>query len=258
MNIFARPLFEAVTDILPAMAFTVAEMKQNQDVWSARIRAEEIAQSSHDKSEGRTERPVSPRSTSPSKPVNRPQSSHPEGLPASDHQSFTPPASTGPLDTGTETRRVSSSSAHQQAALNILSNSSRRSSAGQPPGLPNSTSQPTLSSSRRSSGALSTSNLPLSVITTRRTSNGSPSQLQLGPDLRSNATSSTVTSENQQPNAQESDDTLSQTRYASKVTGPPEDRQTSLTSAGSSIGRLSSKGSAPDNIRSLQGSTSQA
>lgn len=37
MNIFARPLFEAVTDILPAMRFAVDEILANQAVWESKI-----------------------------------------------------------------------------------------------------------------------------------------------------------------------------------------------------------------------------
>jgi hypothetical protein len=37
MNIFARPLFEAVTDILPAMQFAVDEILANKAVWETKI-----------------------------------------------------------------------------------------------------------------------------------------------------------------------------------------------------------------------------
>lgn len=37
MNIFARPLFEAVTDILPAMRFAVDEILINKGIWETRI-----------------------------------------------------------------------------------------------------------------------------------------------------------------------------------------------------------------------------
>jgi hypothetical protein len=37
MNIFARPLFEAVTDILPAMRFAVDEILANKAVWESKI-----------------------------------------------------------------------------------------------------------------------------------------------------------------------------------------------------------------------------
>ena len=37
MNIFARPLFEAVTDILPAMRFAVDEILTNKSIWDDKI-----------------------------------------------------------------------------------------------------------------------------------------------------------------------------------------------------------------------------
>jgi 3',5'-cyclic-nucleotide phosphodiesterase len=37
MNIFARPLFEAVTDILPAMRFAVDEILTNKAIWEDKI-----------------------------------------------------------------------------------------------------------------------------------------------------------------------------------------------------------------------------
>lgn len=37
MNIFARPLFEAVTDILPAMRFAVDEILTNKAIWESKI-----------------------------------------------------------------------------------------------------------------------------------------------------------------------------------------------------------------------------
>ena len=40
MNIFARPLFEAVADILPAMRFAVDEMLINKDIWEKKIHDE--------------------------------------------------------------------------------------------------------------------------------------------------------------------------------------------------------------------------
>lgn len=37
MNIFARPLFESVTDILPGMRFAVDEILTNQSIWETKI-----------------------------------------------------------------------------------------------------------------------------------------------------------------------------------------------------------------------------
>lgn len=40
MNIFARPLFEGVSDILPPMSFTLNELGTNKAIWQERIEAE--------------------------------------------------------------------------------------------------------------------------------------------------------------------------------------------------------------------------
>ncbi|KAF2709447.1 HD-domain/PDEase-like protein [Pleomassaria siparia CBS 279.74] len=42
MNIFARPLFEAVADILPAMRYAVDEILTNKDIWESKIEGERI------------------------------------------------------------------------------------------------------------------------------------------------------------------------------------------------------------------------
>ncbi|KAI9702691.1 MAG: 3',5'-cyclic-nucleotide phosphodiesterase [Bogoriella megaspora] len=45
MNIFARPLFESVTDILPAMHFSVEELLHNESIWKKRIEKGKVASS---------------------------------------------------------------------------------------------------------------------------------------------------------------------------------------------------------------------
>ena len=40
MNIFARPLFQNVTEILPAMQFSVDELKNNKSIWEGKIEEE--------------------------------------------------------------------------------------------------------------------------------------------------------------------------------------------------------------------------
>lgn len=47
MNIFARPLFEAVTDILPAMRFSVNELIDNKATWEQRIEDEKLGCPDH-------------------------------------------------------------------------------------------------------------------------------------------------------------------------------------------------------------------
>lgn len=40
MNIFARPLFEGISAVLPEMRFTLAELSANKAIWQERIEAE--------------------------------------------------------------------------------------------------------------------------------------------------------------------------------------------------------------------------
>ena len=258
INIFAHPLFEAVTDVLPAMGFAVKEMKTNQSIWTSKIKKEEEAQKSivRQTSDGW----LSPRSMSPSRPASdHPEASHPEGLPAGN----SPPAPPGmpPFAAhleSSEYRRKSSSSIHHQAGVAAF-DGSRRSSAGGPLGHINSTSDSAASFSRRSSSAISTANTQRPDITARGTSNISPSQLQLGPDSRSQTNSSTTTSENTQPNGHASDDTLSQSQfYDAKWTSAGDERIPAHTGGSGNPSRKGSKGSGSDNIRSVQSSTSQA
>lgn len=133
MNIFARPLFEAVTDILPAMAFAVDEMKANQDIWTEKIKEQSVKEHMMGwKKQRSSEGLLSPRSGSPGRPASQPEFSHPEGLPASQ-----------PLETSSialaaqwadEPRRASASSIpHHLGSFESgaqSQNTSRRSSLG--------------------------------------------------------------------------------------------------------------------------------
>ena len=259
MNIFARPLFEAVSDILPAMMFTVEEMKANQMIWTNKIKEEEEREDFSDRkpSEGL----LSPRSLSPNQHSSRPESSHPEGLPASNSSPTV--TSVSPVMLGLEADNLqdrSLSSLHQDPNLSDQnlrqSDTSRRSSGGLPRRHLGSDPDSTASFSRRSSGALSTSNIPHSIVSARRTSNSSPSQLQLGLDSRSQTDSSATASENRQPNGHASDDTLSQSQYppTGRITN---DQRREPLGTNEESKRLSSKGSGSENMRSIQSSTSQ-
>ena len=264
MNIFARPLFESVTDILPAMEFAVNEMKTNQGIWTNKIKKEEEAQ----KLKGRqtSDGWLSPRSMSPSRPANHhPEASHPEGLPAGNSPAAPPglPPLAAPMDSSEPRRKSSSSINHPlgPTSSNITTfDGSRRSSSGQHFSHISSTPDSAASFSRRSSGALSASNTQRPTITARRGSNTWPSQLQLGPDSRSQTNSSVATSENTQPNGHASDDTLSQTQFHdAHMTNVDYERRSSAHSGGrGDTSRKGSKGSGSDNIRSVQSSTSQA
>lgn len=133
MNIFARPLFEAVTDILPAMAFAVDEMKANQEIWTERIKKQTFKEDSMGwKKQRSSEGLLSPRSGSPDRPASQPEFSHPEGLPASQPLETSPMAQAAQL--ADEPRRASASSIpHHLGSFDSgahSQNTSRRSSLG--------------------------------------------------------------------------------------------------------------------------------
>lgn len=260
INIFAHPLFEAVTDVLPAMGFAVQEMIVNQSIWTSKIKKEEDEQNSRGKQS--SEGWLSPRSMSPSRPASdHPETSHPEGLPAGN----SPPAPPGmqPFASPHESpdnRRKSSSSINHQTSVAAFDGSRRSSGAG-PLNYITSTSESAMSVSRRSSGTKSTTNAQRHDSTARKTSNTSPSQVQFRPDSRSQSHPSTTNSENTQPNGHASDDTLSQTQFYDANTTNAGDRRNSDQTGGgggSNASRKGSKGSGSDNMRSGQGSTSQA
>lgn len=224
MNIFARPLFEAVTDVLPAMEFAVKEMTTNQEIWTRRIQLETAKQDLRaTKVKGTLDTPLSPRSGSPNRSSSQPELSHPEGLPAS------LPLDSSPLtqaaQAADESRRASASSIPPHLAQHDGPDSSRRSSLNH---FSNSTSY-----SRRSSGGYA-----------------SPSQLQLAPtsDSGSRTVSSSATAENRQPNGRVSEDTLSQ--FSGTVLPPNESRRSSRGSVGGDISRRSSKCYNGDYLRS--------
>ena len=114
MNIFAMPLFEAVTDILPGMRFAVDEIKINQAVWKEKIDEQEtkqqrIAEQERFVSEGYQ----SPRSGSPDRMFansNSPTMSHPEGLPA---------ASTSPKDFQPEASHIADHPNGEQGIMTV-------------------------------------------------------------------------------------------------------------------------------------------
>ena len=215
MNIFARPLFESVTDILPTMVFAVNEMKTNTEIWKGKVEHLKL----EGKREEQTDTPeayLSPRSRTPNhlshqeerdRSSSQPELSHPEGLPAS-NSTIQVTLSTSMPHLEEQLRRTSVDRTHELRETPERSSSpfrdSRRSSLGPTSGYVGSApEQPSFS--RRSSGAFSAAQHP--TYSTRRSSNTSPSQLQLGvaPDARPQ-----VSSENAQPSARGSEDTLSQ------------------------------------------------
>lgn len=218
MNIFAGPLFGAVTDILPAMVFAVEEMKKNQEVWKQRIekaRAEDAPKKSTSRlaSEGLP----SPRSRSPERsPPAQPDLSHPEGLPASLSSTRIPTISalSPSLETSQPTRRGSAGSfghmfgVHEPGLASSSPDISRRSSLGFPYGY-HSPPHDSTSFSRRSSGAFPGADIPSSNLSTRRSSNTMPSQLHIesASDSISQFSMPNAVAENIQPMERGSNDT---------------------------------------------------
>ncbi len=254
MNVFARPLFESVTDVLPPMVFAVDEMRKNQDTWTEKIRQEneKEPQQSPPRRDYPDEEQLSPRSGSPNRPSSQPEASHPEGFPASipSSQPLQSPPTSSPADTrnghpGSGPSTLQHQGSHEPNHQNP--DHSRRSS-GNPLGHLGSTPDSAASWSRRSSGALSTNNP--ATVTTRRTSNTSPSQLQLGSDSRSQTNSSIAVSENRQPNGRGSEDTLSQTHFPGTAEAIAERRRGSANSGGAGdTTRRGSKGNTVEQLR---------
>ena len=158
MNIFARPLFEAVADILPAMQYTVDEMLANKTVWEKRIaETREKKRKQPNMALGRLA-PGFALDPSPSplsgSPLQRPL----EGPPLPHSQLGRSVLSPTKIVTSEEPgRRDSNSSAHanlsnsRRSSLGI-EKGSRRSSATGIPGVRSTTSQENQSQSRRGSG----------------------------------------------------------------------------------------------------------
>lgn len=225
MNIFARPLFEAVTNVLPAMDFAVKEMTANQEIWKEKIQLETAKQDLRaTKVKGTVDTPLSPRSGSPNRSSSQPELSHPEGLPASQALESSPLAQAG--HSGGESRRASASSVIPHLALY------------------DGPSQGNESSRRSSLNYLSNS------ASYSRHSSGGPSQLQLAStsDSGSRTVSSSATAENRQPNGRVSEDTLSQ--FSGTVLPTNESRRSSRGSVGGDISRRSSKCYNGDYLRS--------
>lgn len=227
MNIFARPLFESVTDILPAMVFAVDEIKENQELWKSKIeeeRAKELLRKP--KKKRSSEGWLSPRSGSPLRPVNQPELSHPEGFPASHSLSIvqTIDSKSPNGNTPSDSRRGSAGSIpHLRGVLESSSpqpscDMSRRSSLGCNFGHP-SPHYDSASFSRRSSGAFPGANILNPSITRRRSSNSIPSQLYLGlgPDAISQSSATIAASENIQPSERASDDVVSYSTNSAKA-----------------------------------------
>ena len=242
MNIFARPLFEAVSDVLPAMDFAVTEMKANQELWTQKIKFENSKLDlKGSRPRGSSEALLSPRSGSPNRSASQPELSHPEGLPASQLSEKSPLGqATSPAE---ESRRASASSIPSHLITtgeNTYQYDVSRRSSSNLNSNPESTDY-----SRRSSGALAAASNAHATITARRLNNSSPSQLQLASTSESGSrtVSSDSTAENRHPNDRASEDTLSQ--FSGTVLATNDSRRSSRGSGGD-IMRRGSKGNEAD------------
>ena len=230
MNIFARPLFEAVTDILPGMQFAVDEIKANQRVWKAKIEEE------RSKGEGiseadkyRTEGFYSPRSGSPNRSYgSSPEFSHPEGLPASGSTPTLPV--TVPMGTSQPTperrrQHFSSPAASPSPGPNVPPEMSRSaSSRDRYTDMDETKNSNVAVFQNRESNLRGFSNAPPSTnvlwtgLSARRSSGTVPTQLQLGVEP-SPADPRTISSENSPPTRAANVDTLPRSAASSRPGG---------------------------------------
>ncbi|KAI9829249.1 MAG: hypothetical protein M1819_006429 [Sarea resinae] len=174
MNVFAHPLFGAITVILPEMQFTVDEIVANKSTWEIKIAEERRKGSAAEE----TSKPSSEDSSSP-------RSGRRAIFPSTSesYSEVIPSACQSPLSSSrlsmtkdsSSSRRSSIGALTQLAVTNPqLQTEARRSSLGsvflpsQSPGL----------TSRRSSGALQSA--LASSLQSRHSSNAASSQLQLG------------------------------------------------------------------------------
>lgn len=260
INIFACPLFEVVSDILPCMTFAVDEMRSNQETWKKKV--QEQTPTDYQKKSFSSENFLSPRSGSPSRSSSQPELSHPEGLPASETSShILTKIGSSAVPEREEPRRASAAPALQLSSdpmTQIHSQDSRRSSSSGQPGNPNSAVDPIASSRRPSSGFLTGNGIPQSLVA-RRSSNTGPSQLQLGlgPDATSQAFPIASATENVQPSRRGSEGTASQTN-TSTLTSDTGSRNITIFGGGGSATRKGSKSSDGDQTYSQQRSMAYA
>ena len=194
MNIFARPLFEAVADILPAMQFSVEEILSNMSIWEKKIEEEKDNKKKKPSlslgllTPGFAPDPSpSPLSGGPMKPFSE---AKPQPL---SHANFDAPLPLTPTkkSLSDESNRRSSSGSHTQLAtvsasprssLGLDKGSRRSSGAGIPVGRSLNPVE-NQSQSRRGSGDASLT--AILVTQTPNTSDKKAKDMTCGPRLRS-------------------------------------------------------------------------
>ena len=220
MNIFAQPLFEAMADLLPGMKFAVDTMKSNKKIWQRRIQMENAANPRIDSPSRSISGGRSPRSQSPVRSPQSPDSSHPEGLPASGS-----PLPLAPTQTSIDIQSIPPrSGSHHSSAGSAATTLKRMSPASgnpsQDPPKPSFSSPFVLSSTepelndpfRQSSGASPDASISPRNLALRRSSNTLPSQLNLSSSPIEPATG--APDENVRPTTQTSATSASQPESA--------------------------------------------
>lgn len=156
MNIFARPLFESVADILPSMQFTVDEIFTNRTTWESKIKAEQER-----KKKKQNFNLGLPPQTFSVDPTPSPFSGPPLRLAPEETSSLQPEPSSTPapktVDAEAPNRRVSTGSipaavTASRRSSGAVDKGSRRSSATGVPGTRPTPTNENQSQSRRGSG----------------------------------------------------------------------------------------------------------
>ncbi|KAH7126763.1 hypothetical protein B0J11DRAFT_432433 [Dendryphion nanum] len=156
MNIFARPLFEAVTDILPAMRFTVEEIITNKSTWEQKIKAESERKRRKSNISLALPGPSFAVDPTPSPLSGSPLQSVSEGFPSEQQSNHASKPTTNPSDPEVPPRRASNGSVHAAVVASRRSSGvdrgSRRSSAAGVSSTRALSSNENQSQSRRGSG----------------------------------------------------------------------------------------------------------
>ena len=258
MNIFACPLFEAVTDVLPGMGFAVDEMNKNQTVWKGRINEAKAEAHRKLKKKRSSEGFPSPRSGSPNRSALQPEHSHPEGLPALHNLSQLPLVPNSQIiEPPRDSRRGSAGSithllgVPESGSPRPSHDISRRSSLGCTFSY-GSPAHDSTSFSRRSSGAFPGANICNPSVSRRRSSNSLPSQLHLGlrHDSMSRSSLSIVATENRHPLERASEHPLLHSSLTGKEPDPSFRDNGNLAAGGGGMSHRSSKAGNSDHFPS--------